>query len=844
MKLVNLQTQQYEDVPDDKLHEAIASGQYGSDDPNARVAIRTQDGQLGTVPLSGAQEAFEGGAQAVPQAEYHKAQVEQRRSGIGDMLASGAEGALRGATLGLSDAAAVAGAEAFGGDKLKEQVRQHLAEEQEAHPWISGAGEFAGAVAPTLLSGGAGAAVEGAEAAAGGGRMAALLRAVGAPTRAVSALGELGSKAALKAIPGAEGAMGRIARAAIRAGTSGAIEGGLYSGGNEISEDVLGDHELTAEKFAAAVGHGALWGAMVGAPVGAGAEALSTVGAKIQPGLEGQADKQAWRSISSSRRFAKQAERVGGTEAVGETLRETGAIPSSPLEAAMLSPEKQGTRIEAALDGTWKKMQPLLENGGTVGWDAVDGAIQKEIDAHAKVAGRGKIVDALEKYRDDLREKLGVAGPTTERVQRTGEQVGQYLRDNPPAMAQFHATGKVPDEALWTHKITPGEGAVSLGDLMEQRKGLDQSLRWQSTAAPPPELEAMRNVRRSLADLELTAADNGAPGAAKKLKQLRTQYARLSVAQDAIDEKIAAAGQKPQTSLVGAMGLMHAIGHLAAGNIPGALASVGGVVAHHFVRERGAAVAAASLGRLASLDLLARGSMRIDDALAKGISEFLESPSRKGAAPSVEDSHDAYEAARTMAPPVAKPGLTAKHVDDAFPGLPLHAPKTAGALAGVVGAGASYLSTVAPKIGGPPTPLMPERKPPAEAAHVYTQAVDGVHDPIGMVTRAMQTGRVSQPAVDAFAKTKPKLYAQFQNQVREAIAGRTDTPFDKIITLSKLAKMPLDPFVGRQGVAWLQSAYQKPAAQAPQGRQTHGAPKRKLTGLTDDVQLSTGQVHT
>jgi hypothetical protein len=157
--------------------------------------------------------------------------------GAGGAIGAGVIGGLSGLTLGASDQALGA----LGADR----ALRHL---EDQHSIASGVGQFVGALAPTILTGGAAA---GEEAAGIGARILAHSPAAmaGKVGHAVSGLGE------------GAGLVGRTI-----AGTAGAAaEGALYGGGQYLTETALQDKPLSAEGFVAGMGHGALFAAPIGA---------------------------------------------------------------------------------------------------------------------------------------------------------------------------------------------------------------------------------------------------------------------------------------------------------------------------------------------------------------------------------------------------------------------------------------------------------------------------------------------------------------------------------------------------------------------------------------------------
>lgn len=154
--------------------------------------------------------------------------AEAHAGGTLGAIKAGAEGFLRGASLGLSDVVQVAG-----GDDL---IQEELGTLRREHAGISTATEIAGALAPSLLSGGSGVAAQAARF---------------TPAGVASALG---------ARITARGATGGALKSAGYAAGGGALEGAAQGAGSYLSSVALGDKELSAEGFLANAGMGAALG--------------------------------------------------------------------------------------------------------------------------------------------------------------------------------------------------------------------------------------------------------------------------------------------------------------------------------------------------------------------------------------------------------------------------------------------------------------------------------------------------------------------------------------------------------------------------------------------------------
>jgi len=161
---------------------------------------------------------------------------DENYGGVGGAVVATGAGALRGATLGASDAALGA----IYGDQGREDLRQLKAR----HEGLSTAGEIGGALITALPT--------------GGGSVAARLPAAAA-TR-------LGARIAQTA-EGAS-AVTKIGRAAAGA----AAEGALFGAGTGVSELALSDDPLTLERAASVLSSNALYGGVTGGIVGGAAK--------------------------------------------------------------------------------------------------------------------------------------------------------------------------------------------------------------------------------------------------------------------------------------------------------------------------------------------------------------------------------------------------------------------------------------------------------------------------------------------------------------------------------------------------------------------------------------------
>ena len=249
--LVDIQTGQEVDVPDEQVPAALQSGQFGLDN-RKRYNVVSPDGTSGSVAaneLLSTLTKFKGFRMETGE-ESRQRVLQQEQGGAAGQLGAVAAGVARGATFGLSDQFLV---------QSGAVSAQTLRDQKEANPGIALGGDIAGIAAATVLTGG----VLGPEAGAAGAARAGLN--VGRVAGAAKGAATLGRAAAQRSgatlAPRLAAGLGerlaienapRLARAA--------GENALFGAGQLISEDALGQTELTAESLIAFAGFGALAG--------------------------------------------------------------------------------------------------------------------------------------------------------------------------------------------------------------------------------------------------------------------------------------------------------------------------------------------------------------------------------------------------------------------------------------------------------------------------------------------------------------------------------------------------------------------------------------------------------
>jgi len=277
--------------------------------------LRAPDGSIVNVPDEQAGALVAGGYEPVgiTEASHVTSDLRPETSGALAPIGAAASSALSGATLGLSDLAlkGILSPEAF----------QRIAADREAHPFVSGAGQLAGAL-------------------------------VGGPTPA-GALNE-----ATAAASAGRGIGARIA--------ADAAAGSVYSAGAYLSDSALSDRELSAEGLRAALGAGFEFGAAGGAAalgIEKGTIAARRMFSRLSDGTERVANEaeQAWR--------AKHQATLEANDAAAEMARAKLAETSLARQQAQLAQQRAAAGLADA-----RLPQPVATPEATGGIPGAGGA--------------------------------------------------------------------------------------------------------------------------------------------------------------------------------------------------------------------------------------------------------------------------------------------------------------------------------------------------------------------------------------------------------------------------------------------------------------------------------------
>lgn len=469
------------------------------------VTLRDRDGQSYGVPQDQAAAYLAQGFRLEGDEEHVERLGSEVQQGLYGGPVGAAEsfgvGALSGLTLGASDL----GIEALGGGGALRGLSAQ-------HGIAGGAGTLIGAIAPTILTGGAAAPEEAAS--------------IGARILAHSPAG-LVSKVGGGVTHLGEGA-GLVGRAV--AGTAGAAaEGALYGGGQYLTESALQDKPLSAEGFVAGMGHGALFAAPIGAAGTLASATLqrarslfprSEVSAAAAAGVKAQATSSLAQAVRDGDEMAAAAERkLSDVEAkaqmaqAGESVTRRvfgGADPQALGDQVVGAVDRQ--QVTQALQGYQQARQGLEDWIASEADPELERALQGNPTFRDAFGKLGSGQPALDKMLastgpDDLETMLGQVGgaapgdPRLEKAMRATVDRPDVVGVGGLPVGEFGAPGargiKTPDELARIAEGSAGDGAAP---ALEQPGTRQLRGGARGTPVEPAPVPAQEIVQRGIAD--------------------------------------------------------------------------------------------------------------------------------------------------------------------------------------------------------------------------------------------------------------------------------------------------------------------------------------------------------
>ena len=702
-----------------------------------------------------------------------------------------------------------------------QETAEEIAALERQRPYLMGAGEAAGFLAPLALSGGTAAIGRGAAAGAERGLLARGASAFGqvatAPVRGLGLAGEAAGNLAERAAVGLGASEGGGVARVLGGAARGAAEMPIYEIGNAVSRAAVHDEPLTAEQLFAAGGHGLLLGAAFGGGLGAAGQLLRG-GGKL--------------AVRAAEKAGELGEHLGAGMPSLEAFAQRKAIQSTGANLPQI--EKLGAEGGAF----WKRTAAMIEGE----LPAVAGKKSLATMSHAELAEaapllRKKVGKDFDGLIDQL-DRQGAVGPDLARVATAIEPMEAELAKSLAPKA-YEATvrelrGRIAEIAE--------SGPVSFRKALELKGDLQAIVRKSKLAEGT--VNEYRAAIADIIDAEIAKAGTKASGDAGAEWAARYAKAKQDYAAAKWIEKATEKGAKSEarnrsvglSEQFGAIGGALALG--ASG--PGALlAGAAGAVAQNLVRRYGDQVAAAVAGKAVRSDLVKAIGDTVSETLGRHAAGFVDRSSLKvklaqtpgrGAWAAEAREIERRGKERSARESVAKfreqreqlARVTPASLQERTAGLESNPSLRAAVVLQAQQAATFLLGKLPPQ---PPSmhPLQnggvsKERMPAPGDVQKFGRYARAVDDPLSVIDD-MKRGRISREGVEALKAVYPRMYGQAQGAVMAAIATRTKPlSYEQEKQLAVLLDIPISPLFEPGTMAAIQATYAPVPAPPPMGQ--------------------------
>lgn len=698
---------------------------------------------------------------------------------LGEMAAAGL-GFARGSTLGLSDLAA-RGAENAG--ILPEGTTDDIRKLKEFNPSASLAGELGSFVTPGL----------GAIKALGA--VGKVAKGLGATQAAVGGVGEALGTAAGR-IVGDQ--LGKFVAPAVRT----AAEAAIFQAGQNISENVLQNKELTAESVLANTGEAAILGGGLGLGIPLalrGAQKAATAALDSAPvrWVAGKAGSQFSKFLDPQHALKIYSGAEGRSALLQDTPkgRRFGEGVKELYEAGAYAPG------EVALDEATAKLVktadgPLLNRRD----------MANRFSSIEKQTGKamGDVIDQaddLTKANGALPKSFGFTNADADTVIDKIAKMSKTARIND--VQELALISQLEQDALRIRE------ASSFRELHELRRGIDARISdrgWETVGKASVDIS--KDVRRLVSEKIAAGLGEVDPALLEKWSNANKLFGNLKVVGDALQKQVTRAeananvfGLRFRDIGIGAIG----------GGILGGPAGVALAVANKALQTDQGLLARAMLGeRMASIGWLQKATQATEKNIAKSVSGFLggidavaigrsatRPPQIAGAitaidalTPQVRQSADAAwfaDISSQLTRVAADPEAFAEEQGARLGVISDHAPDTTDAIVSKQLQIYDYLLQAMPKNPGRPANLLaPTWRPSEHEINEFRDVVRVARKPLSVLAD-LQSGTATRAQTRAVQELYPSLYQSMLDQVREQVTKPgADLPYSKELRLGIL----------------------------------------------------------
>lgn len=739
---------------------------------------------------------------------------------IGEMAAAGL-GFARGSTLGLSDLAA-RGAENAG--ILPEGTTEDIRKLKEINPNASLAGELTSFITPGL----------GAIKALG--TTGKVARGMGAAQAAVGGVGNALGTAAAK-IAGKE--LGKYVAPAVRT----AAEAAIFQAGQNISENVLANKELTAEAVLANTGEAAILGGGlgIGIPLALrGAQRAATAALDSAPVR--------WATDKVGSQFAKFLDPQHALK----------IYSGAEGRSALLQNTPKGKRFGEGVKGLWESG---AYQSGEVALDDATAKIIKTGDGG--LLNRRDMADRFSSLETQAGKIMGNTIDQADDLIRAGAKPKSFGFTNADAdnviekIAKMSKSARINDvqELALISQLEQDalriRDAGSFRELHELRRGIDSRISdrgWEAIGKPATEIS--KDVRRLVSDKIAAGLGEVNPALLDRWGNANKMFGNLKVVGDALQKQVTRA--EANVNVLGLRFRDIGIGAIG-GGVLGGPAGVGLAMANKALQTDQGLLARAMLGeRMASIGWLQKATQAAEGNIAKSVSGFLKGvdaaaiggsisrrPQLAGAlaasdalTPDVRQGNDAQWFADTsgqIARVMADPESFAEEQGARLGAIVDHAPQTSDAIISKQLQIYSYLGDVMPKNPGRPTSILaPTWRPNEYQINEFRDVVRVARKPLSIL-QDLQHGTATRAQTKAIQTLYPSLYEKMLEQVREQLSRpNASLPYEKELRLGVLFPGAVPSMTGAFILSMSTGAAEAEEPSTRSGYRAGGAGKMKV----------------
>lgn len=721
-----------------------------------KLAVVDEYGKVGVAPEAEAKAGYASGRFKVPSDEqWKKYEAERDYGGVAGAAAAAFGGAADAMSFNMATPAMVGLAKLVGGEEEAKSMKQTIEGVNLAHKGARFAGEIGGFVLPG--------AVGGISKAFGLTKAAQLAESANMGMRGYQAIG--GAAEGLgKAVLG-ESTLATVASKALGMGAETATMGATAEFGKQLTESMIGEPSLNAEKILAEAGHNFMLGAALGGTMGLGGIVLKKGAQSVNDLL--LAGK------PMEERLAQVADDVFGNALGGSKpkLRQTEKYYRGGKEEFFRDAKEELKRVDKEMGGkgevsgfTQDKVAAMTDVGLSQAENKLGDFIKKSSNLAKEHGVSVNFDDVVSRLRKDLLEPL--QGNASAAVSEAS--VEKYI-ERLQGIYEANRAGLAKELGVEVSAIGPGK--VDIDFLRKAR--LDADAAWKGSNKTLPESSVHREIRDKLEQITEEHMDNLATYADAPMRAeyqaVKKNYQTWRTLSDIAEENSLRGSANNLMSLTGKMGTSAgAMIGSTIGGLPGAgIGALLGAVGSKIARNKLPFMMAGAAEKLSGAAKAARAAKDATRAINDGVDSLvLGTPTKRGPSlipPAIEmfgkTRRQRNESVAKIVDHFSDPSINLANAQQKVAHLERDTPAHAGALATKQVQVANYLAANAPK-PIPSVSLMPwvdVKMYSDDDIALYAKKLRAAVDPLSVLKDA-KDGFVSPEAVATVKDLFPEMY--------------------------------------------------------------------------------------